>query len=76
MRLPLANSKDYGSINEPEAIRMIRYAIDHGVNYIDSAYGYHHGNSEVVIGKALNNGYGKKVRVATKLPCFEVRSYE
>ena len=76
MRLPLLNSKDYGSINEPEAIRMIRYAIDHGVNYIDSAYGYHHGNSEVVIGKALKNDYGKEVRVATKLPCFEVRSYE
>jgi hypothetical protein len=75
MRLPVLNN-DFGNVNQPEAIRMIRYAIDHGVNYVDSAYGYHYGNSEVVVGKALQDGYREKVRVATKLPCYEVSSYQ
>jgi hypothetical protein len=75
MRLPILNN-DFKNVNQLEAIRMMRYAFDHGVNYIDSAWGYHYGNSEVVIGKALQDGYRKKVRIATKLPCFEVKSYE
>ena len=75
MRFPILNN-NFGNVNEPEAIRMMRYAFDHGVNYVDSAWGYHHGNSEVVIGKALQDGYREKVRIATKLPCFEVKSYE
>ena len=75
MRLPVLNN-NHGNINESEAIRMMRYAFDHGVNYVDSAYGYHMGNSDAVIGKALQDGYREKVRVATKLPSYEVNTAE
>ncbi len=77
MRLPLVGGTQIPtdsfdparSIDEEETTRMIEYAIDHGVNYFDTAYNYHGGKSEVVLGKILKP-YGDRVIVATKLPVF------
>ncbi len=73
MRLPSAKG-DPANVDDPESIRMIRYAIDHGVNYVDTAYGYHSGQSERIVGRALLDGYRDKVKVATKLPVGLVES--
>jgi uncharacterized protein len=70
MRLPM---KD-GKIDETAAIELIRYSIDHGVNYLDTAWPYHAGESESLLGKALRDGYRQKVKVATKLPSWIVQS--
>ena len=75
MRLPLVD-KETGKVDEPEAIRMMRYAVDHGVNYIDTAYPYHAGQSEVIVGNTLKDGYREKVKVATKLPVWLVEAEE
>ncbi len=71
MRMP-HHGDDRGDIKEEEAIEMIRYAVDKGVNYIDTAWPYHGGNSEELVGKALKDGYRKKVKIATKLPSWDV----
>jgi len=73
MRMPLTN-RDPASVDEPEAIRMIRYAIDHGVNYLDTAYLYHSGRSEGIVGRALRDGYRERMKLATKLPARIVES--
>ncbi|MEJ2249477.1 MAG: aldo/keto reductase, partial [Candidatus Lokiarchaeota archaeon] len=53
---------------------MIRYGIDNGINYIDTAWPYHNGESEIVVGEALKYGYREKVKLVTKLPIWEVKS--
>lgn len=73
MRLPTLEG---GEIDEVEAIRLIRYAIDHGVDYLDTAYGYHGGKSESLVGKAIKDGYRERVKIATKLPVWLVNAPE
>jgi hypothetical protein len=64
MRLPTTES---GEVDDEQAIEIMRYAIDHGVNYVDTAYPYHSQYGEIVVGKALQDGYRDKVKLATKL---------
>ncbi len=75
MRFPIIGNNQ-AAVNESEAIRLIRYAVDQGVNYIDSAYVYHDGNSEVAVGKALEGRYREKAKIATKMPVFSVQTKE
>jgi uncharacterized protein len=73
MRLPV---KADGSIDEERGIQQVRYAIDHGVNYIDTAWPYHMGQSEPFVGRALAGGYREKTRLATKLPSWLLETRE
>lgn len=72
MRLPLKGQ----AIDEQRAIQQIRRAIDNGINYVDTAPPYHGGESETVLGKALQDGYREKVKVATKLTPFMLQKSE
>ncbi len=74
MRLPLNDPKDPTSIDEPQAIEMIRHGIEQGINYIDTAYPYHNGRSESVVGRALKDGYRQKVKLATKAPPWFIQT--
>jgi len=66
MRLPIKNPSTK-EVDEDEAIRLIRMGIDGGINYVDSAYRYHGSKSEIILGKALKDGYREKVILETKL---------
>lgn len=60
-------------IDEQKAISLIRKAIDGGVTYIDTAYVYLDKTSEIVLGKALQDGFRDKVTIATKMPIHAVQ---
>lgn len=73
MRFPVTAD---GKIDEPEAERMLDKAIASGVNYIDTAYPYHNGDSEPFVGKVLKKYDRSSFYLATKLPCWKVEKLE
>jgi uncharacterized protein len=80
MRLPLLPGGDNTKIDEEHATKLIRHAIDKGLNYIDTAYPYHGesmtscGQSEPFVAKVLKDGYREKVKIATKLPSWLINT--
>ena len=81
MRLPTIDHKPE-KIDYPKAAQLLHYAIDHGVNFVDTAYFYHsavfgqRGESEPFVGEALSGGWREKVHLATKMPLFQLRQKE
>lgn len=71
MRLPLL-ADGSGEIDEELVNMMVRYAADHGVNYYDTAYPYHNGKSEIIIGKALKQLPRESFYLATKYPGHQI----
>ncbi len=70
MRLPTIKPGEE-AIKHDEAIKLIRKSIDAGINYVDTAYNYHSDESELVVAKALKDGYREKVTLATKAPIWK-----
>jgi len=71
MRLPPRKINRLRAQTE-KSIKLIRYGIDLGINYVDTAWPYHLGDSERIVGQALKDGYRDKVYLVTKLPLFIV----
>ena len=70
MRFPMKEVNGEMVIDEENAIRVVREAIDGGVTYVDTAYVYSGKKNEALVGKALRDGYREKVYLATKLPVY------
>jgi len=74
MRLPVIDGND-ADIDEAEAIRLVDKAYESGVNYFDTAWGYHGGNSEIVMGKALKKYPRDSFYLSTKFPGYDVSNF-
>ncbi len=73
LRLPV---KGRGKIDVEESIKIIRKSIDGGINFVDTAFNYHNGKSEIILGQALKDGYREKVTLMTKCPTWDVKKEE
>lgn len=71
MRLPVIDGDD-SRIDEAKTAEMVDYALSHGINYFDTAYGYHGGNSETAIGRALKNYPRESFKLADKFPGYDL----
>lgn len=71
MRLPLIDGKDE-QVDEAKTAEIIAYAFENGINYVDTAWGYHGGNSELVMGKILEKYPRESFYLATKFPGYDL----
>ena len=74
MRLPVVDGDD-NRIDEPAALDMVQYAYDHGINYYDTAWGYHGGNSQNVMGRALARYPRESYYLANKFPGYDPSNF-
>lgn len=72
MRLPLTAGGSDAEIDETKTAEMVAYAMEHGINYYDTAYGYHEGQSEIVMGKILGGYPRESYYLASKFPGYDL----
>lgn len=75
MRLPVQNG-DIAAIDEKKTAEMVEYAIKQGINYYDTAWGYHNGNSEIVMGKILSEYPRRSFYLASKFPGYDLTNMD
>lgn len=75
MRLPVLNGED-SRIDEAAVEQMVDYAMEHGINYYDTAWGYHGGQSELVMGRVLRRYPRDRYRLATKFPGYDLANMD
>ena len=75
MRLPVLDGDD-AKIDQQATQEMVDYAMEHGVNYYDTAWGYHGGNSEIAMGKALSRHPRERYFLATKFPGYDLANMD
>ena len=75
MRLPVLDGED-SKVNQPAVEEMVDYAIKQGVNYFDTAWGYHDGNSEPALGKALSRYPRDRFYLADKFPGYDLSNMD
>ena len=76
MRLPTTAGEPNGPIDEKQTAEMVAYAIEHGINYFDTAYGYHDGQSEVVMGNVLSQYPRESYYLADKFPGYDLSNMD
>ena len=76
MRLPNKGINGDTPIDEEETAKMVDYAIKNGINYFDTAWGYHNGESELIVGKVLNKYPRESFYLATKFPGYDVSNMD
>lgn len=76
MRLPIMKGGSDRQIDEEQTVKMVDYVLDHGINYFDTAYGYHDGQSEIVMGKVLGRYPRESYYLADKFPGYDLSNMD